>query len=455
MIDSMTKSDVSTSTDRSGPFVMKIAPEAARKRWLALLSMFLAILVILGGGGFATFFSLQAEQDAREQVVRTQVILGSLRDLLRGAVDAETSIRGYLLTGDKKYLQYYGKGTDDVSTAMTRLKSSLVPVASPSQLDKLGRLEETYNKKIASLELKLRYALSGRRAEAIALMSTDAGHILMEEARRLTAELESQEDVILIAALGRTKINEDRSVQALILLGGVVIAILGLSIWLAIRSMNDELRLRAAKADQEASEQASLLSRELNHRVKNLFAVILSIVSLSTRDATDVKTATLRIRERIMALSRAHEVTQGKNVGESAELSRLIELVLMPFQAGNGSARAKAGGPEVTMPVKMVTPLGLIFHEWATNAAKYGALSQPGGTVDIRWEIEAEDRQRRLVLHWSENGGPAISGPPDHSGFGSMLIRASAENQIGGTLDIDWPTDGMKARLVVPLDEPA
>ena len=143
MADDTARFPILTAGDRLGIDALKIAPAAARKRWLALLSIFLAIMVILGGGGFATFFSLQAEQDARDQVVRTQLILASLRDLLRGAVDAETSIRGYLLTGDRKYLQYYGKGTEDVSDAMVRLKASLGPVASPSQLEKLGRLEGT------------------------------------------------------------------------------------------------------------------------------------------------------------------------------------------------------------------------------------------------------------------------------------------------------------------------
>ncbi|MEX2453920.1 MAG: CHASE3 domain-containing protein [Rhodospirillaceae bacterium] len=433
--------------------LLKIAPNAVRKRLVALFWIFVAVIVVFGGGSLATLFSFRAEQDARNQVVQTQAVLGSLSDLLNGAIDAETSVRGFLLTGEGKYLQYYERGTQRIPDAIAVLRRTLEPVATPVLREKLDRLQEAYEKKLGTLHTKLSLAQNGRRAEAIALVGTDEGRVLMEEVRRLTAEVESNEEAVLVAALAHARNTEDRSVYALIGLGGVVIAILGLALWLAIRSMNDELALHAAKADREAHEQATLLSRELNHRVKNLFAVILSIVSMSSRGATDVGSATTRIRERIMALSRAHEVTQGKNVGESAELKHLVELVLSPFTSGNGSS-ARIEGPEVTMPVNMVTPLGLIFHEWATNAAKYGALSRPQGTVDIRWTVEDAGTDRHLLLNWSENGGPEVTGPPDQEGFGSMLIRASAEHQIGGTLDLDWAPDGMKARLVVPLDAP-
>lgn len=457
MVDSsLTISPVpSTAPERSER--RTFGPRAARKRLLALLAIFLATVVFLGGGTLATLFSLRAEQDARSQVVRTQAVLASLRDLLHGAIDAETSIRGYLLTGDEKYLQYYHLGAREVPAAMKRLRESLDPVATAIQRQNIERLQRAYDRKMATLQTKLRLAQTGRRAEAIAMVTTDAGRVLMEEVRRLTSELENSEEAILVAALARTKVNEDRTVYALVTLGVVVIAILALAIWLAVRSMNDELALQALQADREAHEQATLLSRELNHRVKNLFAVILSIVSLSTRGESDVKSATTRIRERIMALARAHEVTQGKNVGESAGLEQLIALVLSPFQTGNGSARIE--GPPVTLPVKMITPLGLIFHEWATNAAKYGALSRPDGIVNITWTIEGEpggtDPRPDLILRWTEIGGPEVSGPPDQEGFGSMLIRASAEHQIGGTLDIDWAAGGMNARLIIPLPEAA
>ena len=186
-----------------------------------------------------------------------------------------------------------------------------------------------------------------------------------------------------------------------------------------------------------------MLANELNHRVKNLFAVILAIVQMSARDAPEAKPVTNSIAERIRALLTAHEVTQGSLDKPVAQLSSLVETTIAPYLSADRTA--VTDGPEVILPAKQVTPLGLVLHELATNAVKYGCWAQ-GGNLEVRWQ-----RARRPGHRSSgTNISPDQRSEPERVGFGSLLMNGSAQ-QLGGTIDRKFTADGV--RVVITMKD--
>jgi two-component sensor histidine kinase len=196
-----------------------------------------------------------------------------------------------------------------------------------------------------------------------------------------------------------------------------------------------------------AEEQRELLSRELNHRVKNLFAIANSMVSLTARSAATAKEMGETLRGRLGALARAHDLVQpalqgGTTLG--ATFDRLIESLLSPHAGG---ARLVTGGPPVEVGPKAVTSLALVLHELATNAVKYGGLSGADGRLSVTWRVEGDS----LAVEWRETGGPALDGPPLSTGFGTQLARKSVTGQLGGAVAYDWAAEGLVVGLSIPL----
>ena len=179
--------------------------------------------------------------------------------------------------------------------------------------------------------------------------------------------------------------------------------------------------------------------------------MILSIVALSGRKPGTAREVVDDIRARIRALSLAHSASQGGYGTDSTELAPLIVKTMEPYaEAGEAAAaRVHVQGPRLDLPARMITPLGLIVHELATNAVKYGALSQAEGRVEIEWVVTAG---RELVLTWRERGGPAVTMAADDApgGFGTQMT-ALAAGQLGGAIEREWPAEGAIARLKFPL----
>ena len=199
---------------------------------------------------------------------------------------------------------------------------------------------------------------------------------------------------------------------------------------------------------QRAQERQHLLLREMNHRVKNLFAVTSSIINLNARSAGSVAELATAVTSRLNALSRAHSLTMVVNeAAEQADdigvtLHSLTEAILSPYDRG-GASRISIAGADLSIAAKSITPVALLLHEFATNAAKYGSLSNETGRVDI---VFAHDDRKAEIL-WRETGGPP---PPADSetGFGSRLVEASAI-QLGGRVERQWGDDGLVIRLEV------
>lgn len=203
---------------------------------------------------------------------------------------------------------------------------------------------------------------------------------------------------------------------------------------------------------KEVQERQRLLTRESNHRVKNLFAVFHGMINLSARSARTPEELAKTLRGRLNALMLAKDLIRPGIMGTEHESERttvdaVVRTVLRPYDDDN-CERIVLSGPEVPVGAQAVTSLALALHEATTNAAKYGALSKPDGAICVRWETQGSD----FHLEWQELGGPAISEPPQAGGFGSILTKRSITDQLGGKIQYDWQLSGLKMTVCVPLD---
>lgn len=194
-----------------------------------------------------------------------------------------------------------------------------------------------------------------------------------------------------------------------------------------------------------------LLSQELSHRIKNIFAVVSALVALSARQFPEAKVFAASLRTRINALARAHEFVRPHtdvsrpSVG-TMTLHAFLQSLFQAYADGTGAARIRISGDDATFDDQAATSVALLFHELATNAAKYGALSLEGGHVDLVTRA-ADDR---FLLTWIEHDGPVVAGPPQRTGFGSSLATLSVEGQLGGRLEREWAADGLRLTVDLP-----
>ncbi|WP_207460308.1 PAS domain S-box protein [Azospirillum sp. SYSU D00513] len=193
-------------------------------------------------------------------------------------------------------------------------------------------------------------------------------------------------------------------------------------------------------ARRAAEERERLLMREVDHRAKNAMAVVQSLVRLTRADTKEEFVAA--IEGRVTAMARAHSLL-ARDKWAGSDLAALIEQELDAFARD----QVQLSGPPATFAADAVLPVGLALHELATNAAKYGSLSAKAGLLTVEWRVAAETGD--LVLSWRETGGPSVAAPM-RRGFGSTLVRASIEDQLGGRLVLDWRAEGLALEMRIP-----
>jgi PAS domain S-box-containing protein len=192
---------------------------------------------------------------------------------------------------------------------------------------------------------------------------------------------------------------------------------------------------------REAEDQQSVLVREVDHRTKNVLAVVHAIVSLTR--AEDIKQFSAVVEGRVQALARAHSLlSESRWCG--AKIADLVQGELACYRTPN-LERIRISGKSLSLHPSAVQALALAVHELATNAAKHGALSLPSGCVEVTWE----SRDDQLELRWIERGGPP-SEPKAQLGFGMRVIKASVETQLCGAVEFDWRYEGLQCTICVP-----
>lgn len=201
-----------------------------------------------------------------------------------------------------------------------------------------------------------------------------------------------------------------------------------------------------------AAEERELVAQELSHRIKNIFAVLTGIISLSARSRPEVKDFAEELRQRIYALGEAHDFLRpnshiSRPPEKQGSLKSLVERLMQPYRQDD-HGRLVFNGDDVVIDDGAATPLALLFHELGTNAAKYGALSADGGHIELLGRVDGE----RYLLTWKELGGPAIAGDAELGGFGSRLIGLSIEGQLRGRMQRAWEPDGLRVEIELPID---
>ena len=203
---------------------------------------------------------------------------------------------------------------------------------------------------------------------------------------------------------------------------------------------------------KRAQEQQRLLLKEMNHRVKNLFTLAGGVVTLSTRSAQTPDDLAAAVRARLGALARAHELIlpdlteEGETADRDTTLHNLVRMIVSPHV--ESEERVIVTGCDVPIGGSAVTGLALLLHEFATNAAKFGALSSPGGHIEVDCSVESAE----LRLTWAEHGGPALDGPAASEGFGSLLAQSVVTKQFAGQIARAWEPQGLILRLTLAME---
>ncbi len=205
--------------------------------------------------------------------------------------------------------------------------------------------------------------------------------------------------------------------------------------------------------ERKAAEQRNrLLIDELNHRVKNTLATVQSLASQTARGVPSPEEFRDRFEGRLIALSKAHDQLT-RHHWESADLRELLSASLAPYA---GAERMVLRGEDVLLRPRAVLTLAMAFHELATNAVKYGALSVPNGGIEIRWGAERLDEEARdwLRIGWAEQGGPPVA-EPQQRGFGTKLIEGSVKAELGGSASLQFAGEGLRCEFLIPLEKAA
>ncbi len=211
----------------------------------------------------------------------------------------------------------------------------------------------------------------------------------------------------------------------------------------ASKIARDISELKQSRAGQ------SIVLREMNHRIKNIFSLIGGLVTLSARSSKGDGELAPAILSRLNALSRAHELTlpdlrSDEATEKTTNFAELLRTIVEPHQLDNG--RVSISGDDVVLSGTALTSIALLLHELTTNAAKYGALSTSDGRLEVAMRIDGE----QFHLDWTERGGPPVEGEPSSEGFGSVLETAAVRG-LRGALTRTWDEAGLRLALCFPV----
>lgn len=194
------------------------------------------------------------------------------------------------------------------------------------------------------------------------------------------------------------------------------------------------------------SESRDVLARELSHRIKNIFAVVSGLVSMRARGRDDLRSFATELNDVFHALGRAHDYVRPLEGRKGDSLHELLRDLLVPYRTV-GDDRIAITGEDTSLGARAATPLALVFHELATNSAKYGALSERGGRIAIHVRREGGD----IVVDWDEHfEGEPTTEPPSGEGFGTRLLTMAIERQLGGKFDRHFSPQGIDVVLRIP-----
>jgi len=195
---------------------------------------------------------------------------------------------------------------------------------------------------------------------------------------------------------------------------------------------------------KQAEERQMLLAQEVDHRARNVVAVVQSFLRLTRADT--IQDYIAAIEGRIGALSNAHRLLANSR-WEGADLGKLVDEEFAPYRGIRGE-KVETSGPSILLKPAFAQTIALALHELVTNAAKHGALSTDAGKVSLTWRL----RPGVITFDWIESNGPKVT-PPNRKGYGTRIFAVGIEQQFGGTVDFQWHEHGLHCHLSIPHDE--
>ncbi|MER8956865.1 sensor histidine kinase [Mesorhizobium sp. M0833] len=223
-------------------------------------------------------------------------------------------------------------------------------------------------------------------------------------------------------------------------------------------SVRSALRARARQLEvkshleqkQEVADRQKLLILELHHRVKNTLANVRAMMGATARSSDSVDSFVRDFSARIVSLANTHSMLTD-DYWQTASLQRLLETELSHYEI-YGEPRISLRGPNVALVADLAIPVGMAFHELASNSAKFGALSRPEGRLDVQWWIADSAGEQILHLHWQERNGPIVQ-PPSRRGFGTTLLERVVTVQCNAKIEMHYNPGGLRFTMALPLRE--
>lgn len=228
---------------------------------------------------------------------------------------------------------------------------------------------------------------------------------------------------------------------------GMGVALLGVSsaVVLAAGALVTAASLNTADAARRSVEsRQSMMMAELDHRVKNNLASVLSLAELTIGSASSLQAFGTTFKGRVRAMARTHEALAATR-WQGVRMHDAVRMTVAPL--ADGGNRLEAIGEDVLLPARASSAICVMLHELATNAAKYGAFSTPDGHVQVSWSMDAE---KHLTLEWRETGVESIR-EPTRRGFGTELIHGAVQHELQGQVDIEYKPPGLRCRVRAPL----
>jgi two-component sensor histidine kinase len=212
------------------------------------------------------------------------------------------------------------------------------------------------------------------------------------------------------------------------------------------------LRLKGLTLDiterKQSEERQEMLVAELDHRVKNLLARVAVISTYTRQGSNSIDQFVEVLDKRIQSMANAHSLLS-QSRWSGVDLADLVRNQLAPYVT---MANTTIGGPDVKLTPTTTQALAMALHELVTNAAKYGALSNPNGHVSVNWDRDQLESARPCVkIEWRESGGPPVV-KPSKLGYGTSLIRELIPHELGGAVDLAFASDGLRCKIDVPIE---
>ncbi|MER9169402.1 sensor histidine kinase [Mesorhizobium australicum] len=223
-----------------------------------------------------------------------------------------------------------------------------------------------------------------------------------------------------------------------------------------LNSVRSALRARARQLEvkslleqqEEVAQRQRLLIRELHHRVKNTLANVRAMMGATARSSESIDHLVRDFSSRLVSLAETHSMLTD-DYWQTALLHKLLETELRPYGTLEPS-RISMEGPDVSLVADLAIPIGMAFHELASNSSKYGALSKPEGRLEIRWSVDLPAGAKKLDFYWRERDGPKVE-PPQRRGFGTTLLEKVVAIQCQAEIDLQYHPDGLQFTMTLPL----